>query len=717
MARRGPFATSATTLALCAVAALPASAQERRVAAGVVVDATTGEPVAGADAFLRPTQLHGATGPDGRFRLDLPDAGPYTLVIAARGYRTAERRIDAERLVDLRIVLEPLPLDVPGVTVTSSRNVARATESPTGIAVISGDELARRHAADVREALPFAQGVTFNAGQMDIRGSSGLSRGVGSRVLMLLDGHRVLGGVGSDVDFAVLPILDVERVEVVKGPHSTLWGTNAMAGVVHVITRPRLYGSSTVARGYVGVFDTPTELAFSEERLAMQGLQLQHSRRIGDASATVFVGREATDGFRQNGALERWRVRAKTVFGADGSTPVELFASWKRQDAEEAFTWLSSDRPLEIDPVQLGDWKRETTLVVGATAAPWTTPRWKLELRPALQHVRSRNHFHDNDDFHRSTRYAGDAQLSRRAGGRHGFTLGAAGAYTAVTSNFLRPNPAVKDVALFAQDEIELSPRLRATVGARLDSRRTTATEADVAVNPKVGVAFRPGSRLSLRAAVSRGYRAPSVSEQFTATTQFGFRVVPNLALRGESAWAGEVGATANPSGRVWIDAGLFWSRYDDLIEVGAAPGEVLTFQFQNVSRAQVRGVDAGVRLGVLPRRLDLAANYLLLDSRDVKSGRPLVYRSKHNLTTTLSGWREAVALDLRYRSRAEEVLAYPLDERGAITVVDLRLAMPVRSLTVQTKIANLLQAEYVDVQERNPGASRSIRVTVTSRF
>ena len=71
----------------------------------------------------------------------------------------------------------------------------------------------------------------------------------------------------------------------------------------------------------------------------------------------------------------------------------------------------------------------------------------------------------------------------------------------------------------------------------------------------------------------------------------------------------------------------------------------------------------------------------------------------------------------MRYRSRPEAVLVYPLDKRGAITVVDLRLNLEVLGLDLQTRVENLLQSEYVDVQERNPGASRSLRTTLTSRF
>ena len=690
---------------------------------GLVVDGETGAPVAGAQVLVRSTPLASLTDEEGRFEVDRPVGGIPTLVVVADGFRTVEGVMEPETEEDgpLRISLERLFFEVPGLTVTANRGT-RPGDAPTSVAVISGDELQRREATSLKEALPFAQGVTFNAGQMDIRGSSGLSRGVGSRVLMLLDGHRTLAGVGSDIDFAVLPVLDVERIEIVKGPHSTLWGTNAMGGVVNVITRPPRREARTVVRGYYGLFDTPAGRGFSDGRLSMQGLQLQHSRRIGNVHTAVFAGRESSDGFRQNGGLDGWRLRGKAIFG-ESATPLKLFATWKRDDMEEFFTWLSEDRRLEIDPGNLGDWRRESDLILGLTATPLVTRGLKLELRPQIQHFRSRNYFGDpddpdhNDDFHRSTRYGTDLQLSVFAVGRHTVTLGGEAAYTGVTSNFLEPSPEVTDLALFGQDEIELAEGLRGTVGIRLDRHRASSAERDLTLNPKVGVVYRPSPRLSLRSSLSRGYRAPSVSEQFTSTVVFGFRVVPNPELRGESAWAGEVGATASPGDRIWLDAGLFWSEYSGLIEVSNAPNQLFTFQFRNLVEARIRGVDMGLRAEVVADRLDFQTNYLFLDSTDLGTGRKLSYRSRHVVTTTLSGWDDAIALDMRYRSRPEAVLVYPLDERGAITVVDLRLNLEVMGLDLQTRVDNLLQAEYVDVQERNPGASRSLRTTLTSRF
>ena len=721
MFRSGRFRHSRRVCLAALLAPLWLGAQESRTILGLVVDGETGAPVAGAEVLVSSTPLAALTGEDGRFEIDLPGRG-HTLVVAAEGFRTVEGVAPPEAEEDgpLRISLERLFFEVPGLTVTANRGT-HPGDAPTSVAVISGDELRRREAANLNEALPFAQGVTFNAGQIDIRGSSGISRGVGSRVLMLLDGHRTLSGVGSAVDFAVLPVLDVERIEIVKGPHSTLWGTNAMAGVVNVITRPPRREARTVVRGYYGLFDTPAGQDFSDRRLSMQGLQVQHSRRIGNVHTALFVARENSDGFRQNGGMDGWRLRGKAVLG-DSATPLKLFASWKREDLEEFFSWVSEERRLEIDPGYLGDWRRESDLILGLTATPVVTPGLKLELRPQIQHFRGRNYFgapddpDHNDDFHRSTRYGTDLQLSVFTVGRHTVTVGGEAAYTQVASNFLDPTPAVTDLALFGQDEIELSGRLRGSVGVRLDVHRASFVEDDLALNPKIGIVYEPSDRLSLRTSVSRGYRAPSVSEQFTSTTVLGLQVVPNLELRGESAWAGEIGATASPGDRLWLDAGLFWSEYSGLIDVALAGG-MDRFQFRNLVEARIRGIDTGLRAELVPGKLNVNTNYLFIDSEDLRTGWQLNYRSRHVVTTTLSGWDDAVGLDVRYRSRPEKVLRYPLDERGAITVVDLRLNSEVMGLDLQTRVDNLLQAEYVDVQERYPGASRSIRTTLTSRF
>jgi outer membrane receptor for ferrienterochelin and colicins len=687
---------------------------------GVVLDADTRAPVPGVSVILQGTGLRGFSSEEGRFDISPLSPGTYSLVLVHSSFRDAAREVEvtAGRAIEIEIVLERPVFEVPGLVVTASRNESNPGEAPVSVAVMSGDEIQARDVISLSEALPYAQGVIFNAGQMDIRGATGLARGVGSRVLMLQDGHRVLSGVGASIELDALPVLDVERVEIVKGPHSTLFGSNALGGVVNVITKRPSATPETIVQAYYGLFDTPSNFNFTDESLAMQGLKVQHSNRFANVGTTLYFGREGTDGFRQNGRQERWSGRIKTVFPAESANPWEIFASFTREDEEEFFTWLSEDRPLEVDPIELGDWTREDDFVLGITANPIVTSDLRLQVRPSLYHARLQNHFHDNDDFHRSTRYGADVQLSLYPNLDHAVTVGGEVAYTPVTSNFLGDDdPTVTDLAGFAQDEIIFSRTLRATLGARLDYHKASSSKADLAFNPKVGLVFQPNDRVSLRTSISRGYRAPSISEQFTATTVFGFTVIPNFELAGETAWAGEIGGTAQLTERVWLDGSAFWSEYSNLIEPSNAPGQAFVFQFQNVAEARVRGIDTGIRISVIPQDLMFSTNYVLLDTEDARTGKALPYRSTHNLTTTLSGWSDRLAVDFRYRSRVDEVLAFPLDQRGSITVVDLRAGHRFGRFDIQAKIENIFQNSYVDVQERSPGQTRAFRLTVTPRF
>src|SRR5256885_7631370 len=97
-------------------------------------------------------------------------------------------------------------------------------------------DLARRAVATVDEAVNRAPGVLFLNGQVNIRGSSGFVEGLGSRVLLLVDGVPANQGDRGGIDWDMVPLADVERVEVVKGAGSSLYGSAALGGVGKLIT-------------------------------------------------------------------------------------------------------------------------------------------------------------------------------------------------------------------------------------------------------------------------------------------------------------------------------------------------------------------------------------------------------------------------------------------------------------------------------------------------
>src|SRR4029077_9994252 len=167
--------------------------------------------------------------------------GRYAVRATLLGYRSAERAdvsVDSGGARSLDFALAKALIDLPGIVVTASRAEELPQDVAASVAVLTQDALLRRGAITVDQALPFVPGVIFNNGQMDIRGASGIAGGVGSRVLMLLDGHPILTADGGEVDFNAVPMLDLDRVEIVKGAYSALYGSNALGGVVNVITKP-----------------------------------------------------------------------------------------------------------------------------------------------------------------------------------------------------------------------------------------------------------------------------------------------------------------------------------------------------------------------------------------------------------------------------------------------------------------------------------------------
>lgn len=687
--------------------------------AGEIRDGKTGAGLEGARILLVGTPLATTSGTVGRFLLAGVAPGRYQLRVAAVGYapdtlpEIAVAAADTARVV---VTMHAAAVRLPGIVVAASQRPERVEDAPASVAVLSGDEIIHRNVTTVDGALAYVPGVTFNGpGQMDIHGSTGSAGGIGSRVLTLVDGHPALSGDGGEIIWEAFPLLDLDQIEVVKGAASALYGSNALGGVVNMVTSPISDHPEAVIRAHAGIYQVPDRYQFTDQTLNTQGVELQYSRRLGDVGARIAVARETSDGFQQNGQYGRWFLRAKAASTPGSVHPWDAYVMWSRNDAGNFLAWRSADEPFEVTPGSLGDRSVYQFLLAGATVTPIARSSLLLRVSPYLNHNSNQNYFVENQDYHNATRGGTTVLLSLAAGARHALTLGVDGAGTRVSSNFLG-TPWLWDGAVFAQDEVALGGGFTGSAGARLDYHDTSEGDSEFSLNPKLGLVWHASDRLSARASIARGYRAASAIEQFVSTVQFGFRVVPNPALHGEHAWTGELGTSSQPLRWLRADATLFWSEYRDLI----GPAFVIQSgfaQFQNVSRARVRGLDLGVRSSLVRDRLDLEASYLFLDSRDQITQRALPYRSKHNVTATLNLLQGLAGIDLRWRSRVEEVLAYPLDPRGDITVVDLRLAYRLFGNVLQAKVSNLFQSVYPDVQERVPGAPRSLSLTLYRAF
>ena len=669
---------SSTLLAFvfAALSAVQLSGQNATIS-GVVREASTGAPIRGATVFLTGTPLRALTNAQGQFVLRQLAAGEYGLRVAAMGFATDSLPDISLTEIGQREVtfsLERVSLRLQQVVVTASRIAESSDESSVSIASLPSHEVLQRNVTTLDKALLYVPGVTFNGKeQIDIRGAAGISRGVGSRVLMLLDGHPILSGDGGEVDFGSIPLFDLDRTEIVKGAYSAVYGSNAVGGVVNIITKPVGDQPETVFRGHADAYLYQPQYKWAGEMRSALGAGIQHSRRIGSIGARASIGYEGTDGFTENGESNRWTGRVKLMSDPTSRHPWDVYGVFSRDRAGEFFTWLSADEPFRVAPAELGDHSVDVKVLTGATITPLARANTLVRLSPYLNVNSLQNYLSVNQDWHRAVKPGLMAQLSWYTRGKHAITFGAEGAGTWVSSNFLG-NPRIADVALFAQDEFPITHRLKGSLGIRFDRHKVSGGEAELAVSPKAGLVVRLAPRATMRMSVGGGYRAPSAIEQFVSTYQFGFRVVPNEGLKGEQAWSGEVGTTVTVLDRVRVDGAIFASFYHDLIGPAPVPGQPFVFQFQNVSRARVVGLDVGINTQIIPDRVEVQAGYLFLSTEDRIAHQPLPYRSRHNVTGTVNLLGGLFGVDTRFRSRVEEVLGYPFDARSAITIVDVRM-------------------------------------------
>ena len=682
---------------------------------GVILEAGTGHPIRGATVLLTGTPFSSVSNAQGRFDFAKLSAGRYELRVAAMGFLGDSlfeiSLAEGERQL-LTLELERVSLLLQEVVVTASRIVERSDQSAVSIATLSNREILQRNVTTLDKALLYVPGVTFNGKeQIDIRGAAGISRGVGSRVLMLLDGHPILSGDGGEVDFGSIPMFDLDRTEIVKGAYSAVYGSNAVGGVVNIITTRINEEPETVFRGHADAYLYQPQYKWAGEMRSALGAGVQHSRRFGSIGARVSVGYEGTDGFTENGESTRWTGRVKLMSDPTSRRPWDVYGVFSRDNSGEFFTWLSADEPYRVEPSELGDHSIDVKALTGATVTPLASANTLIRLSPYFNVNSLQNYLSVNQNWHRAVKPGFLAQLSWYTRGKHAFTFGADGSSTWVSSNFLG-NPRIVDLAVFAQDEFPIAKRFKGSLGLRLDRHKVDAGTAELALSPKAGLVVRLAPRATVRMSVGGGYRAPSAIEQFVSTYQFGFQVVPNPGLRGERAWSGEIGTTVTMLNRVRIDGAIFTSYYHDLIGPAVVPDQPFVFQFQNVSRARVAGLDFGLNAQVVPDGVEVQAGYLYLSTEDRNAHRPLPYRSRHNLTGTVNLLGGLAGVDARYRSRVQEVLGYPFDPREAIAIVDIRLGYRLAGVLWQLKFANLFNRFYVDVQERNPGAPRSISIT-----
>ena len=320
------------------------SAAQQFSVSGTVTD-TAGSPVPGVNIIVEGTGTGTAADTGGRYKIENLFSGKYTLKFTAVGYSTVTIDFDLEdksRVID--VTLRQKPVESAQVIVTAGKRAQYLSDLPVSADVIHSDEFAKKNISDLENALRYVPGVNMTEDQISIRGSSGYSRGAGSRVLLALDGIPFYTGDTGETIWEMIPTAAIQRVEIIKGAASSLYGSTAIGGVINVITRDIPENPATFIKTFAGVYDKPsyTEWRWSPENRFFNGFTLAHSQRFGKMGLELSLTRLEDMSYKQNGFSHKYIGFLKSNINITQSSSITLLANTLNKKGGNFYYWKDS---------------------------------------------------------------------------------------------------------------------------------------------------------------------------------------------------------------------------------------------------------------------------------------------------------------------------------------------------------------------------------------
>jgi iron complex outermembrane receptor protein len=476
--------------------------------------------------------------------------------------------------------------DLAKVEVTSvSKSAQSLATAPASIFVITREDILRTGVVSIPEALRLAPNMqvtqlTSSAYQNGARGLAGSpdTQNFSNKILILIDGRSVYSPLFSGLEYDMQDVLmdDIERIEVISGPGATLWGANAMNGVINIITRNAHDSQGFLFRADAG----PQE----------QGLGLRYGGKLGaDGAFRVYAkgfDRGATEFEDGTGAEDDWR-RVQIGFRADLARD------------RNTFTLQGDYQDASLSEFDAEDFGFNTSNLLG---------RWEH----AGERVRTRVQTYF-DRVHRGKPVSGieydidtyDIEFQQSLSlSKHSLVWGLGrrdSRYETVANNELAFEPEDRTLRLtnvFVQDVIELGREVKLTAGVKLEDNSFTDWE----VLPDLRLSWTPNASTLVWIAGSKAIRAPTPFDtevrEFVGGSLF---VAGNPDFKSEKVTSYELGVRAQPDAMVSFSASAFFNEYDDLRTIEFTPVTVLPLTWGNLIEGSSYGFEAWANLQVTP--------------------------------------------------------------------------------------------------------------------
>jgi len=687
---------------------------------GLVVDAATRQPLAGANVQIEGTVLGAVADAGGHFVVRGLAAGRYSLRASYIGYRPDTLRFSLApgEAREVRLALKPSLIHLNQVVITSSRQPENLAQAAASINIMDRAAIERRSLMRVDEALQYVPGVTMVGENINIRGGSGYNRLGGNRMLVLLDEVPILTSDLGEANWNIVPITEIERVEVLKGAASSLYGSGALSGVVNMITRAPSRALSIQLRQASGIYDQPSvpEWKWTDRLLNFHRTDASLSRSFGPIGLRLAASYHQSTGDRENSSFERWYFTGKAVWQLPFNASWTVFSTYSFEDRDLFLQWLEQDHALNVPPTDRGN---AITLkgFVGYTVYQQVfSPRLAAKVRLSFNQQLLALPFNIANAFTPAIGASGEVQLNWKPREDHSVSFGMDYKYDDVESAFYGKRRA-HNFSPYIQEIWRVSQLLHLNAGLRWDNYVLVGDSVETQWSPKLGFSYQPFYDTIFHFSYGRAFRAATVVERFIVAGSKDFQALPNPQLQPERSSLFDLGVRQSIGEHLYAEVTAFYNRYENLIEPTLLTSQ-LKAQFLNYPRARIQGIETECRWRFWHERISLQGSATWMDAVELKSGEPLLYRPRFiaSFSPALQWNAFSCGADFRYLSRLLKVAVYPLDERVPTKIWDVRAGYRWSRLQAQIVVRNAWNYNYT-VSERVLGEIRSFMLVLNAEF
>jgi len=716
--------------------------QDRGEISGVVLDAESGEPMVAVSVSVD-RRTGTISDEQGRFLLML-GAGNHAIEFYYVGYEMIRKEITVsggeEIQIDIQLKVKSRMLDE--VVVSAGKYEQKISDVTVSMELIKPHQLSNQNIISLDMILERTSGISILDGQPSIRGGSGFSYGVGSRVLMLVDDLPMIAADAGDIKWNYMPVENLHQVEVIKGASSVLYGSSALNGAVNLRTRFPGNDPQTEITLFGGVFMEPRrkEMVWWDRNPLMGGVSFSHLRKIGNLDLSVGGNYFKDEGYRTGDYEHRIRgnLGLRYRFKKVERLSAGISISGMYIDQADFLLWQDADSGIYIQN--------------SSTVVPLTGHRYNIDpyveyftpggdkhtLKTRLYSVGNATLDVDKNSF--SKLWYGEYRYLKKFGTSTNWTSGLSFSRNTILANLFEDHKG-SNTSVYSQLDAQVFNRLKLSTGVRWEMNSLNGEFFYSLPVIRAGLNYQAGKATFLRTSFGQGYRFPSVAEKYAATEFGGLHIFANPELEPERGWSAELGIKQGFSLGNWIaymDLALFWTEYENMIEYtfGAYPPdsvdipsiEDVGFKALNIGNARINGVELTFNgMGTLgPLEMDISGGYTLMNPVDPsiieESGKEedeayvLKYRRRHLFKADLEVniWKIFAGINLQYNSRminVDEVFIDDLignllqpgfpdyweEHAGGYTLIDFRLGWNITKMfRVNTILKNAFNAEYL---------------------